>query len=68
MYEVDWELTTIPESLIEPLLVAAHQTGRMIKCQLVEPKGRRNKKGLKPQRIAITLIEPAAYGQMRFEL
>ncbi len=62
MYEVEWELTTIPKSVIEALLVAAYQTGRMIKAEL-EPKGRR-KKGRKPHRAQITVSEPIMYGQL----
>ena len=66
MYEID-ELTTVPWSVLEALLVAAYQTGRMIKCELVEPKGRR-KRGRKPQRVQITLSEPVEYGQLSLEL
>ncbi|GEM_PF-1500967 len=66
MYEID-ELTTIPWSVVDALLVAAYQTGRMIKCELVEPKGRR-KRGRKPHREQITVSEPVQYGQIRFEL
>ncbi len=66
MYEID-ELTTIPASVIDALLVAAYQSGKMIKAELVEPKGRR-KIGRKPQREHVTIGEPVTYGQMRFEL
>ena len=66
MYEID-ELTTMPESVVEALLVAAYQTGRMIKAELVEPKGRR-KKGVKPHREQITVSEPVQYGQLGFEM
>ena len=64
MYEVD-KLTTMPESVVEALLVAAYQTGRMIKAELVEPKGRR-KRGRKPHMEQITVSEPVQYGQLGF--
>src|SRR5713101_2415275 len=62
-----YELTTMPGSVVEALLVAAYQTGRMIKAELVEPKGRR-KRGRKPQRVEITVSEPVRYGQLGFEI
>jgi len=65
MYEID-ELTSMPWNVIEALLVAAYQTGRMIRAELVEPKGRR-RKGIKPQR-QITVSKPITFGQIRFEL
>ena len=65
MYEID-ELTTMPGSVVEALLVAAYQTGRMIKAELVEPKGRR-RKGRKPHMEQITISEPIMYGQMRLD-
>ncbi len=65
-FEIDYELTTIPRSLIDALLVAAYQSGKMLKAELVEPKGRR-KRGRKLQR-EITVSEPVTYGQMKFEL
>lgn len=64
MYEID-ELTTMPKSVIEALLIAAYQTGRMLKVELVEPKGRR-RKGIKPHREQITISEPVQYGQLGF--
>ena len=66
LYELDLELTTMPRSVVDALLVAAYQTGRMIKCQLVEPKGRR-KNGSKQQR-KITVSEPVTYGQLGMAL
>lgn len=66
MYEVD-ELKTIPESVLKALLVAAYQTGKMIKAELVEPKGRR-KRGRRPQRAEIGLTEPVEYGQLHLRI
>ena len=63
-YECDWELTTIPESVVEALAVAAHLAGKMLRCQLVEPNPRR-KKGRAPKP-TIVVSEPVVYGQLRF--
>ena len=69
MYEPDWELTTMPESVIPALLVAANLARRMIKCQLVEPKGRRrNRKGHNTRKEKLMVSQYTAYGQLSLEL
>ena len=54
LYDVDQEPTTMPNSVLEALFVAAYQSRAKIRAELVEPKGRR-KRGRKPQRVEITL-------------
>ncbi len=66
MYEVEAELTTIPQAVVEALAVAAHLAGKMLRCQLVEPKPRR-KHGRAPKPV-IVVSEPVQYGQLRLLL
>lgn len=67
-YEVDWELTTLPQAVFEAVAVATHQTGRMLRCQLVQPKGRRRHPGRLPYKSQVEVSEPVTYGQLRFEI
>lgn len=65
-YEVDWELTGIPEGVVAALCVAAHLAGRMLHCELVQPKARR-RKGAAPMPVMV-VDQPVTYGQLRLSL
>ncbi len=68
MYEVDSELTTMPSQVLEAFLVASHQVGRMLRCQLVEPRGRRQNHRLPHRSTQVSVTEPTTYGQLRLGL
>lgn len=64
MYEVDWELTTMPPSTVELLAVAAYRTGYALPCRLVPPRPRRgHDRARLPS--AVEIAEPVPYGQLR---
>ncbi len=67
IYEVDWALTATPEQLFRRLLVAAHQSKRLLRCHLVAPKGRRGS-GRPPTPRTLSVSEPVTYGQLRLVL
>ena len=64
LYEVDWELTTMPPAVFEAVAVAAHQSGQMLPCRLVLPRARRRKNGNRPKMV-LSVAGPVTYGQMR---
>lgn len=66
-FEMDWELTRIPEAVVAALCVAAHLAGRMLRCELVQPKARRRKKAAAPKP-TIIVSQPVTYGQLRLSL
>ncbi len=67
LYEIDWELTTIPKIILEAKIVIAHQTRRMLRCRLVPPKTWRGKKQPKPKPV-FEVGKPVTYGQLSLPL
>ncbi len=67
LYEIDWELTITPRIIVEAMVVIAHQTRRMLRCQLVPPKSWRGKKQPTPKP-AIEIGKPVTYGQLSLPL
>src|SRR3990172_1063113 len=66
IYEVDWELTGMPEHLFQMLMVAARQSNRMLRCRLVLARGHRQTKGGVPTRLRLlTVSDSVTYGQLR---
>ena len=67
IYEIDWELTTVPSGTVEVLALAAHLDGQKLPCQLVPPRPRRGDMRIKPQPV-LQVAEPVPYGQLRLPL
>jgi hypothetical protein len=67
VYEVDWELTTMPSSTVELLALAAHRAGRLLPCRLVPPKPQRRDGRIRPPRM-LQVTELVPYGQLRLPL
>lgn len=74
LYEIDWELTTMVKTTVEALAVAAHQIGRLLQCELVAPKPKRDHLPRQTRRTTsvskpqFVVSEPVAYGQLRFDI
>lgn len=77
LYEMDWELTTVTPMAFEALLLAAHQAGHVLPCQLVLPKPRRGKNSRRVRTSQrrrsnpaslVALDEPVAYGRLSLPL
>jgi hypothetical protein len=66
LYEIDWELTTVPRSAVEAIAIAAHFSGRELSCQLIPP-GRRQKI-VPTRRTRLEMVAPLPYGQLALPL
>ena len=68
LYEVDWELTTVPPDIFEALTLAAFNGNHKVPCHLVLPKGRRIGAQAKQRPPLPTDRMPSDRGQMRLLL
>jgi hypothetical protein len=68
VYEVDFELTTMPRTIFEALALATHQVGKKLLCQLVQLKARRGKNYSANPRLVTLVSELVMYGQLRLPL
>jgi hypothetical protein len=66
LYEIDWDLTTVPRSVVEDFAIAAHLAGRLISCQLIPPRRRQENVPTLRSNLRIAALVP--YGQLALAL
>ena len=63
LYEIDWELTTVPKAGVQLLLLSAYRENRKVHCHLVVPKSQRQGRHIPSPRL-VDGKEPEEFGQI----